>query len=84
MIQALRTADKSYDKKIAFVEVDWDDHRSSPISKNLKVRRQSTLVMFTPEGEIGRVFARTDKASIKGLLDKGLQAMPAGTKPCTG
>ena len=84
MIEALRSADKAYNQKIAFVEVDWDDHRSSPISKNLKVYRQSTLVMMTGKGEVGRLLARTGKATIKGLLDKGLQAKSVGSKPCSG
>ena len=88
MIGALRSADGAYDEKIAFIDVDWDDHRRSPIAKKLKIIRQSTLVMFTgkrvDEGEAGRLFTRTAEAEIKGLLDKGLQAKPAGGKPCSG
>ena len=84
MIEALRSENNAYDKKIAFVEIDSDQHRSSPISKEYKVYRQSTLVIVTGEGEAGRLLARTEKATIKDLLDKGLKATPVGSKPCTG
>lgn len=72
MIKALRAANSAYDDKITFVHVDWDKHRQSPISRDLKVRYQSTLVMLKGDGEAGRLVAQTGEAKIKGLLDKAL------------
>ena len=69
MIKALRTANTEYDRNIAFFYVDWDTHSRSPITKDLDVSRQSTLVMITDKGEVGRLVAQTSKVAIKGLLD---------------
>ncbi len=72
MIKALRAANSAYDEKITFVYVDWDKYKRAPISKKYKIRYQSTLVMLTGEGEIGRLISQTSEAKIKGLLDKAL------------
>jgi len=47
-------------------------YRGSPLSKQHKVRYQSTLVLLNSEGKIGRIVAHTDQAIIKGLLDKAM------------
>ncbi len=72
MIKALREANSAYNDKITFVYVDYMKYRGSPLSKQHKVRYQSTLVLLNSEGEIGRVVAQTSEAVIKGLLDKAL------------
>ncbi|MBT4687928.1 MAG: hypothetical protein HOB72_07550 [Rhodospirillaceae bacterium] len=72
MIKALRTANNAYDEKITFVYVDWDLHRRAPISKQLKIWRQSSLVLLKGDSELGRLVAQTSTASIQGLLDKAL------------
>ena len=70
MIGTLRAANAEYDQNIAFVYVDWDTHRLSPISRRLRVNYQSTLVMMSEAGEIDRVVGQTSTEAIKGLLDK--------------
>ena len=70
MIGTLRANNAEYDKKIAFIYADWDAHSNSPVSRNLKITRQSTLVMLTGNGEVGRLVAQTSTSAIKGLLDK--------------
>ena len=83
MIEALRASNANYDHKIAFIYVDWDEHSRAPVSRSLRVRRQSTLVMLTKQGEAGRLVAQTSDAAIRGLLD-GAPARPAGGPACTG
>ncbi|MBT3702142.1 MAG: hypothetical protein HOE62_00265 [Alphaproteobacteria bacterium] len=70
MIGDLRAANTNYDQNIAFVYVDWDAHARSPVSQNLRISRQSTLVMLNQQGEVGRVVAQTSQGIIKQLLDK--------------
>ena len=70
MISQLRDANAGYDQKIAFVYVDWDKHARSPVSRDLGIPRQSTLVMMTDKGEVGRIVAQTGTSEIQGLLDK--------------
>ena len=70
MIGNLRAANANYERNIAFVYVDWDKHSRSAITKELNVYRQSTLVMMTNKGELGRLVAQTSESSIRGLLDK--------------
>lgn len=79
----MRSTNGAYDDGIAFIDVDWDRHRSSPIAKNLRVYHRSTLVMLTSEGEVGRLLARIDKGLIKRLLDRGLETTEAGSKSCS-
>jgi len=69
VIEALRAENPEYDRRIAFVEVDWDSHRKAEITRKLKIPRRSTLVLLSPEGEVGRVVAETSREAIKGLLD---------------
>jgi hypothetical protein len=85
VIKALRAANGVYEDKVAFVNVNWDTHRRSRISKDLRIPRQATLVVLTGEGEIGRLVAETRKAAIKGLLDKALATARAGdATSCSG
>jgi len=70
VIGKLRAANTEYDQNIAFVYVDWDIHRLSPISRSMRVNFQSTLVMMSESGEIDRVVGQTSTGAIQGLLDK--------------
>jgi thiol:disulfide interchange protein len=70
-IDALRAENKAYDK-ITFMKVDWDTNKSKPITRNLKIPRRSTLVMFKGGKEVGRIVAGTAKKAIQGLLNKGI------------
>jgi hypothetical protein len=69
VIGNLRAANTNYDQNIAFVYVDWDAHSRSPVSQDLRVSRQSTLVMLNQKGEVGRIVAQTSQGIIKQLLD---------------
>ena len=69
MISQLRDVNASYDQKIAFVYVDWDKHSRAPVSRDLGIPRQSTLVMLTDKGEVGRIVAQTGASVIQALLD---------------
>jgi hypothetical protein len=82
VIGDLRAANTEYDQKIAFVYVDWDVHSRSPVSQDLKIYRQSTLVMLGQKGELGRIVAQTSQGVIQGLLDKA-PARPKGSGNCT-
>ena len=82
MIGNLRAANAEYDKNIAFIYVDWDKHSHKPVVSNLKVPRQSTLVMMTKQGELGRIVAQTAEATIRNLLDKA-PVRSGGGAACT-
>lgn len=82
MIGTLRAANAEYDKNIAFVYVDWDQHSRSPVSQDLNIYRQSTLVMLGKKGEVGRIVAQTSEGVIQGLLDKA-PARSKGAANCT-
>lgn len=85
MISELRAANSAYDEKIAFVNVNWDEHRGSPIAKDLNIVRRSTLVAMAGDGEVGRLVAQTARAKIMALLDGALAASRAGeAASCTG
>ncbi len=71
VLEGLRLENKAYEK-IAFMRVDWDTYGSKPISRDLKIPRRSTLVMFKDGKEVGRIVAGTSVGQIKSLLDKGL------------
>ena len=55
-------------KAVTVMRVDWDEYRDADISRDLKIPRRSTLVMFSGGKEVGRVVASTDSASIEALL----------------
>lgn len=85
MIEALRAGDSAYNDKIAFVYVDWDTYSRQAISRDLRVSRQSTMVMMADGGEVGRLVAQTSKATIKDLLDKGVASARAdNAAACAG
>lgn len=61
--------DEKFKDVVAF-KADYDKERD--LKKQLKVRGQSTLVVFKGDKEAGREMGITDKAAIAKLLAKGL------------
>ena len=55
-------------KKVKLIKGDWDKHRRSPISSELGIRRQSTMVVFKDGAEVDRIIAQTGKKAIEGLF----------------
>jgi len=47
---------------------DWDIHKNTPLRKELKVVRRSTLIMFRDGEEVARVLAQTNKDVIEDLF----------------
>ena len=68
-MSALLDSNEKY-RDVTVYMVDWDSYGRSQLARDLKVARRSTLIMFRDGKELGRVVARTDKASIGGLFDK--------------
>jgi len=54
------------------MRVDWDEYRGAPITAELGIRRQSTLVMFNGGKEVSRVIAQTSAIAIEDLFQQGL------------
>ena len=66
VINALRKENPAYDQNIVFINVDWDQFRSDPLTKTLNIPRRSTLVVLKGQNELGRIVAGTSKSAIKG------------------
>ncbi len=66
-MSALIDSNDSY-KEVTVMRVDWDEYRGTPFSKELNIRRQSTLVMFKEGEEIGRLIAQTSSNAIEELF----------------
>ena len=73
-VEALRSANPSYDANIVFVKVDWDEYSGHTVSTSRNIPRRSTLVLLKGDQELGRIVAGTNKAQIKALMDTGLSA----------
>jgi hypothetical protein len=67
-VSAVVAGNASY-QKVRLIIVDWDTHRGDPIVSELKVRRRSTLVMFSGGAEVKRVVAGTSKSAITSLFE---------------
>ena len=76
-IAALLEENPEYDKNIVFINVDWDIHSGSTVSKKYDIRRRSTLLVLKGDEELGRIVADTSRSAIKELMDKGLAAATA-------
>lgn len=74
VINALKSGNPDYEKNIVFVNVDWDVHSGSDLSRSLKIPRRSTLVVLKGDQELGRIVAGTSKTDIKALMDTALKA----------
>ncbi len=74
VLAALKAETPEYEKKITFIDVDWDQYGRSDIVQELKIPRRSTLVVLRGDQELGRIVAQTGRAEIKALMDTALQA----------
>jgi len=70
-VSALIDANEKYQVVTVF-RVDWDTYRKDQITKDLKIRRRSTLVMFKDGKEIDRVVAQTSARAIEPLFEKAI------------
>ena len=75
VIRELRSSNQTYDSRITFFTVNWDQYSNAQISKKLKVLRRSTLIAMKGSKELGRLVAATSRKDIKGLMDKALLAV---------
>ena len=73
-IRKLKKANPAYEANISFVRVDWDQHASSKLARDLNIPRRSTLVVLKGDKELGRIVAGTQRAKIQALMDTALSA----------
>ncbi len=66
-MSALVESNPEYEK-VRLINVDWDEIRGAPLLKELRVPRQSTLVMFKGGEEVARVVAQTSEQAIEELF----------------
>lgn len=76
-ITALVNENPAYGQSITFINVDWDQYRTAPLTQRLNIPRRSTLVVLKGDQEIGRIVAGTGRAQIQGLMDAALAAATA-------
>ena len=74
VIRKLRSSNQTYDSRITFITVNWDQYSDAQVSKRLKVLRRSTLIAMKGSKELGRLVAATSRKDIKELMDKALLA----------
>lgn len=77
VINALKAENPAYEQHITFINVDWDVHARSELSKSLRIPRRSTLVVLKGDAELGRIVAQTGTGQIKSLMDTALGAAVA-------
>jgi hypothetical protein len=59
-------------RAVKIVKLDWDSQRKLPITRELKVARRATLIMFSKGKEVGRVIAQSNPDDIAAMFDKAL------------
>ena len=59
---------------VTLMRYDWAKHRNDhlPIVRELGVKRQSVLVMFSGGREVGRVIAKRTRREIEPLFQAGM------------
>lgn len=72
VIAKLRKENPTYNSKLTFVSVDWDDYRKHEVTTSRNIPRRSTLVLLKGNRELGRIVAGTSESQIKALMDKAL------------
>lgn len=72
VINALRSANPSYDAGMTFVRVDWDTYKNEDVTVFRGIPRRSTLIVLRGDDELGRIVAGTSEAQIKKLMDTGI------------
>ena len=70
-VSALIENNEAY-RAVTVMKVDWDKFRGEPITKELNVRRQATLVMFNDGKEVDRLISQTSADIIRQLFDKAV------------
>lgn len=70
-MSALIDGNEAY-QSVTVIKVDWDLYRDDQFTKDLGVRRQSTLVMFKDGAEIDRVIGQTGEDVIGQLFEKAI------------
>ena len=70
-MSALIDANEKY-RVVTVFRVDWDTYRNDQITKDLNIRRRSTLVMFKDGKEIDRAVAQTSARAIEPLFEKAI------------
>jgi len=76
VISALRSGNPAYES-IEFVAINFDTFGREGLARELRIPRRSTLVVLSPEGELGRIVAGTSQNDIKALMDVALNAATA-------
>ncbi len=69
VIESLLKEEKAFGKVVALT-ADYD--KEVDLKKQLGVTKQSTLVVFKGNKEVGRAMGLTDRAAIKELITKGI------------
>ena len=77
VISALKSQNPDYEKRLTFIDVDWDFFDRSDLVSQLKIPHRSTLVVLKDNEELGRIVAGTRRRDIKSLLDIALSAVPS-------
>ena len=71
-VSALINSKPEY-SEIKFIRADWDEFGRSELTKQLKIPRRSTLLMYRGGEEVARVIAQTNKDVIEELFVAALQ-----------
>ena len=71
-MKKLRESFPEYNKKIAFILIDWDLHKDGSVTTSRRIPRRSTMVLIRGSREVGRLVGKTDEESIKAFLNKAL------------
>ncbi len=74
VVKSLLKQNPAYAQNVAFMSINWDNHRSSQLAEALNIPRRSTLVVLKGGSEHGRIVAGTSKSEIKALMDKAVAA----------
>jgi len=70
-VRTLIEQNKAY-QAVTVMRVDWDQHGTGTLSRELNIPRRSTLVMFSGGREVGRVVAQTSSSAIEALFKAAL------------
>lgn len=74
VLTALKSENPAYERRLTFINIDWDEFGRSDIVKRMNIPRRSTLVVLKGDAELGRIVAQTSRKQIKALMDTALQA----------
>jgi len=66
-VRALVESNPDY-ASVLLIRADWDKHRRTKLTEDLKIPRRSTLLMFKDGQEIARVIAQTNKDAIEEMF----------------